>query len=126
MLSLTLLVGIWSTTCMQMQTNTNQGFARESYTITQEGEFEFKREWFVDGVCSVSKDVESQEGTLEVGRKLSGMFIMGDTYEVNFTESNGTDLGAIGISTRSIKVARGMKNSTMRNTMVGIFEYIKK
>jgi hypothetical protein len=126
MLSLTLLVGIWSTTCMQMQTNMNQGFARESYSISAAGEFEFKREWFVDGVCSASREVEVQEGTLEIGNRLSGMFISGPTYEANFTEENGTDLGAIMLNTKSLKVARGMKNSTMRNTMVGIFEYIKQ
>lgn len=126
MLSLTLLIGIWTTSCMQMQTSNNQGFAQETYTISKDGSFEFKREWFVDGVCAGSREVETVDGTLEIGRKLSGMFTVGDTYEANFSESNGTDLGAISVSSRSIKVARGMKNSTMRNTMVGIFEFFKK
>lgn len=126
MLNLALIVGLWATTCIQTQNTNYAGFAIESYDVRENGNYEFKREWFSDASCSSQYGVEKEEGNLEIGKKLSGMFVQGETYEANFTTTVGTDLGAVKIDGKKIKVARGMRNSTMRNTMVGIFEYAKK
>ena len=124
--TLALFVGLWTTTCTQTQTNTNVGFARDSYKISANGEYEYSRHWYVDPICLVEKDLDSENGTVELGKKLSGMFATGDTYEANFSGPAGTDLGALATTGKSLKVARGMKNSTFRNTMVGFIEFIKQ
>lgn len=124
--TIVLFVGLWTTNCTQTQTNTNQGFARDSYSIEKDGHYTLTRTWYVDGACSAEKDQEVEEGNLEIGRKLSGMFINGETYEANFSDSRGTDLGAISKSGNALKLARGTKNSTFRNTMVGFIEFIKQ
>lgn len=124
--SIALFVGLWTTNCTQMQTNTNQGFARDTYAIEKDGHYAFTRTWFVDGVCSVEKDAEVETGTLEIGKKISGIFISAPTFEANFNEASGTDLGAISSNGKSLRLARGMKNSTFRNTMVGFIEFLKQ
>lgn len=126
MLSLILLAGIWSSSCIQTQTNTNQGYMIESYAIAESGEYELTREWFEDAICSAKKAEEVESGSIKLGKKLSGMFVSGDTYEADFSNEMGKDLGAVQVSSRSLKVARGMKNSSMRNTMIGLFEYLKQ
>ena len=125
-MTIALLVGIWTTTCTMTQTTNNQGWARDSYEITAQGNFEASRTWYVDPICSVEREKEVEVGTLEIGRELSGIFINGKTFEVDFHDASGTDLGAIAKSDKSIKVARGMKNSRFRNTMVGFIEFIKQ
>lgn len=126
MISLALFVGIWTSACIQTQANHQQGFARETYAITEDGEFEYVRQWFNDPTCKEMKATDEEAGTVEVGNKLTGMFIQGEAYEANFISDLGIDLGALAIANKKLKVARGMKGSTMRNTMVGIFEFSKK
>jgi len=126
MMTMALIVGIWTTTCIQSQiSNVNHGHVKETYTIEQSGSFEFKREWFHDPHCKDANTVDTESGTLEIGKKLQGLFITGDTYEADFSTQSGVDLGAIAVNRGHLKIARGVKNSTLRNTMVGLFEYFK-
>ena len=127
MLTFALLAGIWSTTCIQTQiSNTNQGFARETYTFAKNGVFEFKREWFRDSECSEPNGTDTETGNIEIGNKLNGFFITQDTFEVSFSSQGGIDLGAVSINNDKLRVARGVKNSSMRNTMLGLFDYTKQ
>jgi hypothetical protein len=126
MLNLALIVGLWATTCIQSMNNNHAGFMIESYDIRDNGSYEVKREWFADPSCHAPYDVDSETGTIKVGKKLSGIFISGNTFEADFEQTTGVDLGAVSVDTNKLKVARGMKGSTMRNTMVGLFEYVKK
>ena len=127
MISMALLVGIWSTTCVQTQiSNVNQGFVKEIYSIEETGSYEYVREWYQDPNCTEPKGTDSESGTLELGAKLQGLFIPENTYEANFNSQSGIDLGAISIAPGShIKIARGVRNSTMRNTMLSLFEFKK-
>lgn len=124
--TIALFVGIWTSNCTMTQTSNNQGFARDTYAIEKSGIFEMKRTWYVDPICSVEREEEVEAGTLEIGKKISGIFISGETYEANFSDVSGTDLGALSKNGKALRVARGMKNSTMRNTMVGFIEFIKQ
>lgn len=126
MLNLALIVGLWATTCIQSQNTTHAGFMIESYDVRDNGSYELKRDWFADASCNEQFASESEEGTVKVGKKLSGIFVSGNTYESDFETIMGVDLGAIKVEGNKIKVARGMRGSTMRNTMVGLFEYVKK
>lgn len=128
MTTLALIVGFWSTTCIQTQINgNNQGHAIESYIFHKNGDYEFIRSWFEDAECKIPKAEEEESGTLKLGNKLSGMFIQGETFEADFTSQSRTDLGTIQITSNGeLKIARGFKGSTMRNTMVGIFQYKKQ
>lgn len=123
MLSLLLVVGIWTTTCIQSQNSQFQGFVTESYAITSSGKFTFTREWFMDPHCSDFLAEESETGHIVVGKKVSSIFVGDNTFEVDFISNQGADRGAIKVEKDHIKVGRGMKNSGLRNTMVGIFEY---
>jgi hypothetical protein len=127
MLTLALLAGIWSTSCIQTQiSNLNQGFAKETYTIAKNGAFEFKREWFTDSDCSEPNGTDSEAGTMIVGKQLNGFFITQETFEAEFNTQGGTDLGALSVANNKLRVARGVKNSSMRNTMLGLFDYSKQ
>ena len=127
MTTLALLIGLWSTTCIQTQVSgTGQGYAIESYQIQKNGDYLYSRAWFEDAACEKVQFEEVEAGKIKVGSRISGMFITGKTFEVDFKVDSETDLGAISVEADSIKVARGMKNSTMRNTMVGIFKYFRK
>ncbi len=127
MLTLALLAGIWSTTCIQTQvSNNNQGFAKETYTFTKNGVYEFKREWFRDANCSEPNGTDTETGSVVLGNKISSFFITQDTFEADFNSQGGIDLGAIAIANNKLKIARGMRNSSMRNTMLGLFEYSKQ
>ena len=129
MITMALLVGIWSTTCIQTQINTtinHSGYAKESYTIEKDGAFEFKREWFRDSTCLDATDSDIESGTIELGDKLQGLFISSETVEADFSTQSGVDLGAISLKNESLKVARGVRNSSMRNTMMSLFEYAKR
>lgn len=125
MLKLTLLTGLWSSTCIQTQINGKQGFAKETFEIKPGGKFKFTRNWYEDPECKKLKDSDTETGKIKLGQKLSGMFISSDTYEADFITDNGTDFGAISLDKNTLKIARGMKNSTMRNTMLGILNYTK-
>ena len=128
MLSMAIMVGIWSTTCIQTQiANVNSGYVKETYKIEKSGEFEFKREWFRDSSCTEPNGTDTESGTMEIGNKLRGLFYSDDTYEANFNTQQGVDLGAISVKeNKHLKVARGVRNSSMRNTMLGLFDYIKQ
>lgn len=126
MLSLVLIAGLWTTTCIQTQSGGMQGYVQESYEISQTGAYEFTREWFIDPHCTTAVDLETEKGNIKLGKKLSGMFIKVETYEADFEDILGKDLGAIEVKYSSLRFARGMKNSSMRNTMTGLFEYFKK
>ncbi len=126
MLNLALIVGLWATTCIQSQNTTHAGFMIESYDIRENGSYEMKREWHADPMCNEQYAVETENGTVKVGKKLSGIFVTGNTYESDFETIMGVDLGAVKVENSKMKIARGMRGSTMRNTMVGLFEYVKK
>ena len=124
MMTLALIAGIWTTTCIQTQiSNVNQGFVKETYSIEKNGSFEFKRQWFRDSKCEEQHGTDSESGTVDLGKKIQGFFITHDTYEANFSTQGGLDLGAISPTSKSIKVARGVRNSSLRNTMLSLFEY---
>lgn len=127
MLTFALLAGIWSSTCIQTQiSNNNQGFAKETYTFTNSGVYEFKREWFRDADCSEPNGTDTETGSVEIGNKMNGFFITQETYEASFSSQGGVDLGALSVNNDKLRVARGVKNSSMRNTMLGLFEYSKQ
>lgn len=126
MLNLALIVGLWASTCIQSQNTRFAGFMIESYDVRKNGSFELKRDWYSDPACNEQYGEEKEAGVVKIGKKLSGMFVTGDTYEADFETNMGVDLGAVKVENNKMKVARGMKGSTMRNTMVGLFEYVKK
>jgi hypothetical protein len=127
MISMAILVGIWSTTCIQTQiSNVNQGYVKEIYSIEENGSYEYVREWYQDSNCTEPKGTEMESGTLEIGSKLQGLFVPENTFEANFSSQSGIDLGAINVfQGKYIKIARGVRNSTMRNTMLSLFEFKK-
>ncbi len=126
--TLALIIGLWTTTCIQTQIAGNkQGWVKESYTFAESGKFEFKRIWHNDSQCNeeIGEDIET--GSVALGHSLGGFFIAGKTFEADFSNATGTDLGAISVAEgKSIKIARGMLGSSMRNTMVSLFEYKKQ
>lgn len=129
MITMALLVGIWSTTCIQTQINktiNHSGYVKETYTIEKDGAFEFKREWFREPTCSEANGTDTESGTIELGAKLQGLFISSPTVEADFSTQAGVDLGAISTKNDTLKVARGVRNSSMRNTMLSLFEYTKQ
>ena len=126
MLNLALIIGLWTTTCIQTQNTSHAGFVIESYEVRENGNYEFKRDWYADPMCSQQYDTETESGTAKVGKKLSGIFVTPNTYEADFETVAGVDLGAVKVEANKLKVARGMRGSTMRNTMLGLFEYVKK
>lgn len=126
MLNLALIVGLWATTCIQTQNTRHSGFAIESYDVRDNGSFDFRREWYADPSCHQRYDVETESGVVSVGKKISGIFVSGNTFEADFQTTTGTDLGAVRVEGSTLKVARGLRGSTMRNTMVGLFDYVKE
>ncbi len=128
MMTLALIVGLWTTNCIQTQINgATQGHVLESYEISEAGGYEFTREWFHDASCTESFKKDSEAGTLKLGPRMSGMFVTGQTFEADFTSEGAKDLGAIRVTEgESLKIARGLKGSSFRNTMVGIFDYTKR
>lgn len=127
MLTIALLAGIWSSACIQTQiSDRNQGFAKETYAISKTGQYEFTREWFLDSDCKDQNGSDSEAGTIVVGSKLNGFFITQETFQADFHTQGGTDLGAVSVIDKKLRVARGMKNSSMRNTMLGLFDYTKQ
>lgn len=128
MLSMAIMVGVWSTTCIQTQiSNVNSGYVKETYKIEKSGDFEFERKWFRDPSCTEPNGTDTESGTVEIGKELRGLFYSDETYEANFNSQQGIDLGAISVKeNKYLKVARGVRNSSMRNTMLGLFDYIKQ
>lgn len=129
MITMALLVGIWTTTCIQTQINktiNHSGYVKETYTIEKDGAFEFKREWFRDSSCTDSNGADTESGTIELGARVQGLFISSETVEADFSTQAGVDLGAISTKNDTLKFARGVRNSSMRNTMLSLFEYGKQ
>lgn len=127
MLTFALLAGIWSTTCIQTQvSNWGQGHVIETYTIGLDRSYEFKREWFRDPKCTEPQGTDIESGTIELGREIQSLFTIPGTYEANFSSQGGIDLGAIAVQKNTLRISRGIKNSSMRNTMLGLFEYVKQ
>ena len=127
MLIMALLTGIWTTTCIQTQiSNVNSGYAKETYSIVKDGSYEWKREWYTDSKCTYLHDTDAESGTITVGDKVQTFFHPGEAYEADFSSQSGVDLGAISVKGDKLKIARGVKNSSMRNTMLSLFEFIKQ
>ncbi len=126
MMTIALLAGIWSTTCIQTQiSNLGQGHVKETYTISVDHSYEFKREWFRDAKCTEPQGTDIESGTIELGKEIQSVFVLSGTYEANFSSQGGVDLGAVAIQKNALKISRGIKNSSMRNTMLSLFEYVK-
>ena len=132
MMSLALIVGIWSTTCIQTQISKNNqsfttaNYAKETYTFEKDGSYEFKREWFLNSTCTEQSGTDTEAGTVELGSKFN-IFFGGEAYEANFNSQAGVDLGAISVKgNKTLKVARGVRNSNLRNTMLSLFEHTKQ
>lgn len=127
MLSLALIAGIWTTACIQTQiADVNTGYVKETYSITKEGQFEFMREWYSDSKCSEPKGTDTEAGIVRVGKRLPNIFIPDDMFEADFSTQKGLDLGAVAVKKDKLRVARGVANSSMRNTMLSLFEYTKR
>lgn len=127
MLSMIFLVGIWASDCIQTQiSNVNQGFVKESYTFEKNGEFEFKRQWYRDSRCSEPDGTEVESGTVIVGENIDTIFHLGKVFEADFSTQKGIDMGAVAVSGHGLRVARGVHNSSIRNTMLSLFTYIKQ
>lgn len=127
MYSFALFMGLWITTCLQTQINDQQGHVIESYSIESMGQYQFKRTWFEDKECKNELYAEEEIGQITLGSKLQGMFMTDKTVEANFHAPEGVDLGALGVTQDGkLKVARGFKGSTFRNTMLSIFDYSKQ
>ena len=126
MLNLALIIGLWTTTCIMTQNGHNSGFVVESYDVRENGSYDLKTEGYTDAACSQQYATDSETGVVKVGKKLSGIFVSGNTFEADFQNVIGVDLGAVRVEGNNLKIARGMKGSNMRNTMVGLFDYVKK
>lgn len=132
MLTFTLLIGLWSTACIQSQDMTNSGFMIEHYEFADDnrganaGHYIVTREWYADAACTQLYVSEKDYGIVHIGKKITGMMVSGNTVEANFESPVGVDLGAVKVEGNKLKVARGMRGSTFRNTMVGLFDYVKK
>jgi hypothetical protein len=127
MTTIALIVGIWTTTCIQTQiSNVGPGHVKETYIIEENGSFEFKREWFQDSSCSFSKGTDTESGTIEISEKISTIFVSGEVYAADFSTQKGIDLGAVSVKNKAFKISRGVRNSNKRNTMLGLFEYMKQ
>lgn len=126
MMTLALLAGIWTTTCIQTQIDFKSGHVKETYTFEKDGRFEWKREWYKDPSCQSPDGTDSESGTVELGKKISTFFSPGEAFEADFSGQNGIDLGAVSVKDKKLKIARGVPNSTMRNTMLSIFEFFKQ
>jgi hypothetical protein len=98
----------------------------ESYDVRENGAYEVTRDWYADPMCNEQYAEEKEVGVVKVGKRLSGILVGGNTYEADFETIMGVDLGAVKVDANKLRVARGMRGSTMRNTMVGLFEYVKK
>jgi hypothetical protein len=126
MLNLALIVGLWVTTCIQSQNVNYAGFMIESYDVRENGSYDFKREWYADPMCNEQYGSENESGIVSVGKKIDGIFVSGNTFEADFKTAMGVDLGAVKVDGNKLKVSRGMRGSTLRNSMVGVFDYVKK
>jgi hypothetical protein len=125
MLTLALLAGLWTTTCIQTQLAERSGFTIESYEISEAGDFIFNRQWFSDSKCSSAVTTDQELGTVKIGKEVSTFF--GTTsHEADFKTLAGSDFGVVSVKENKLKLGRGFLNTQMRNTMLGLFDYIKR
>ncbi len=124
--TLLLFIGIWSTTCIQSQIQNQSGYVQETYSIRKDGAYEFTRDWYRDSSCQDFDHSDTEAGTVEIGRKITTIFTPNDVWEANWSTSDGVDAGAIFVRENKLRIGRGVKNSTFRNTMLGIFDYVKQ
>jgi hypothetical protein len=125
MLTLILLTGLWTTTCIQTQIAGKQGFTIDSYEFSEAGDFVFSRQWFNDSKCVNAESTDQELGTVKIGKEVSNMFTAG-THEADFKTLAGSDFGVISLNNNKLKIGRGFLNTQMRNTMTGVFDYIKR
>lgn len=129
MTSLVLLAGTWLTACTSTQITGKQGFAIDTYAFTTSGEYENKRDWYKDANCTEkSYPADIEKGKVTLAAAITDSFSVAGSVEANFKSTTGSDLGAVWVSEdrKTLRVARGMKNSTMRSTMLGIISFKKK
>lgn len=127
MLILSLLAGIWTTTCIQTQiSNVHSGYAKETYTFEHSGSFEFKREWFKDPKCNFPDGTDTESGTVQLGDKISTIFMPGDVYKIDFSTQSGVDLGTVLLKKDEMHIARGVRNGKFRNTMLSLFSFSRQ
>jgi hypothetical protein len=124
MLTLALLAGLWSTTCIQTQLADRSGFTIESYEFSEAGDFIFNRQWYSDSKCTAAINTDQELGTVKIGKEVSTFFGT-SSYEADFKTLAGSDFGVISLKENKLKVGRGFLNTQMRNTMTGLFDYIK-
>lgn len=125
MLTFALLAGLWSTSCAQTQINGRSGWVTESYDITSSGAYRFERNWFKDKTCSDAATTDAEDGELVLKGPLDSFFNPNATA-VDFTSAIGTDLGGLDVQGDMLKVARGLRGSSMRNTMLAVIGYKKQ
>lgn len=127
MLTLALLAGLWSTTCIQTQmSNIKSGYVVDAFQFTIKGDFEYRRDWFRDRDCKEPMSHEREAGTVELGTEINSFFAPKGTHAINFSSQQGIDLGAILINNEGMRIARGIPNSLQRNTMLNFFILKKK
>lgn len=127
MLTLALLAGLWSTTCIQTQmSNVKSGYVIDSYSFNTTGDYEFNRHWFRDNACKESMGNERESGTVELGSEINSFFAPKGTRVLNFSSQHGIDLGAVLVDNEGMRIARGTPNSLQRNTMLSLFVFRKK
>lgn len=127
MLTLAMIIGLWSTSCIQTQiSNVNQGYSIESYEFQETGDFTHTRQWYNDSQCKELLQTEERAGTLEIGHKLKVFVLSGVAFAADYNTSAGTDLGAISLKDKnSLLLSRGVSNSYIRNAMLSLFPYYK-
>lgn len=127
MLTIALLAGLWSTTCIQTQmSNVKSGYVIDAYQFSVTGDFEYRRDWFRDGNCKEPMGHEREAGTIELGSEINSFFAPKGTHALNFSSQHGLDLGAVLIENEGMRISRGMPNSLHRNTMLNLFIFRKK
>ena len=124
MLNLIMIAGLWGTLCTQTQINGQSGFVKETYDISSKGAFVYSRTWYSEKTCSAKTSVDTENGTLRIGGSLNSMFNP-SAVAVDFESNGAVDLGGMGLEVNILKVARGQKGQSMRNTMLAIIGYKK-
>lgn len=125
-LTLSLIAGVWTTTCIATQIEERNGYARETYRIEKTGAYEFKREWFRDSDCTRKINETTEKGRLSIKKRLQNESFAGDAHAVDFQSKDGVAHGAIGKRGQALRFARGTPGDGNRNTMLGVFDYLKR
>jgi len=126
MLTLALLVGIWSSSCTQTQINGERGHSTQSYTIAVDGGFVFTRQWYQDSRCTKLAESQSHSGKLTIGARLASSMFNPNAHGVDYSYDGHIDMGAMELNGNILRVARGQADSGARNTMLEIISYKKR